>query len=143
MNFSNRTLLHGDSLPFLRGMDSETVDLVATDPPFKKGRDFHATPDSLAAGPSSRTGGRGTRMCIPTGSTTSKRTGRASHGSSRRREIAPRDISTACRVLDRARDEGHFLHASIHLIADAGIRLGEALSLQRRNVNFKHVQFLI
>ena len=31
-------------------MDSETFDLVATEPPFKKGRDFHATPDSLAAG---------------------------------------------------------------------------------------------
>ncbi len=31
-------------------MDSETVDLIATDPPFKRGRDFHATPDSLAAG---------------------------------------------------------------------------------------------
>ena len=49
-NFSNRTLFHGDNLPFLRGMDSETVDLVATDPPFNKSRDFHATPDSLAAG---------------------------------------------------------------------------------------------
>ena len=33
-------------------MNSETVDLIATDPPFKKGRDFHATPDSLAAGAS-------------------------------------------------------------------------------------------
>ncbi len=33
-------------------MDSETVDLIATDPPFNKGRDFHATPDSLAAGAS-------------------------------------------------------------------------------------------
>ena len=33
-------------------MDSNTVDLVATDPPFKKGRDFHATPDSLAKGAS-------------------------------------------------------------------------------------------
>lgn len=31
-------------------MNSNTVDLIATDPPFKKGRDFHATPDSLAAG---------------------------------------------------------------------------------------------
>ena len=31
-------------------MDSETVDLIATDPPFKKGKDFHATPDSLASG---------------------------------------------------------------------------------------------
>ena len=49
-NFPNRSLYHGDNLAFLRGMDSETVDLVATDPPFKKGRDFHATPDSLAAG---------------------------------------------------------------------------------------------
>lgn len=49
-NFVNRTLYHGDNLDFLRGMDSETVDPVATDPPFKKGKDFHATPDSLAAG---------------------------------------------------------------------------------------------
>ena len=49
-NFSNRTLFHGDNLPFLRGMDSETVDLVATDPPFNKSKDFHATPDSLASG---------------------------------------------------------------------------------------------
>ncbi|WP_419944719.1 DNA methyltransferase [Candidatus Poriferisodalis sp.] len=31
-------------------MNSETVDLIATDPPFNKGKDFHATPDSLAAG---------------------------------------------------------------------------------------------
>jgi len=30
-------------------MNSESVDLIATDPPFNKGRDFHATPDSLAA----------------------------------------------------------------------------------------------
>ena len=50
VNFKNRTLYHGDNLDFLRGMNSETVDLVATDPPFNKGKDFHATPDSLAAG---------------------------------------------------------------------------------------------
>ena len=31
-------------------MNSETVDLIATDPPFNKGRDFHATPDSVARG---------------------------------------------------------------------------------------------
>ena len=49
-NWKNRTLFHGDNLPFLRAMNSETVDLIATDPPFKKGRDFHATPDSLASG---------------------------------------------------------------------------------------------
>ena len=51
-NFENRTLFHGDNLEFLRGINSESVDLIATDPPFKKGRDFHATPDSLAAGAS-------------------------------------------------------------------------------------------
>ena len=49
-NWQNRTLFHGDNLPFLRAMNSESVDLIATDPPFNKGRDFHATPDSLAAG---------------------------------------------------------------------------------------------
>ena len=49
-NFNNRTLFHGDNLPFLRGLNSESVHLIATDPPFNKGRDFHATPDSLAAG---------------------------------------------------------------------------------------------
>ena len=32
-NFQNRTLYEGDNLPFLRGINSETVDLVATDPP--------------------------------------------------------------------------------------------------------------
>ena len=49
-NFANRTLYHGDNLPFLRGINSETVHLIATDPPFNKNRDFHATPDSLATG---------------------------------------------------------------------------------------------
>ncbi|MCY4261108.1 MAG: DNA methyltransferase [Rhodobacteraceae bacterium] len=49
-NWANRTLFHGDNLPIMRGMNSESVDLIATDPPFNKGRDFHATPDSLAAG---------------------------------------------------------------------------------------------
>ena len=48
-NFANRTLYHGDNLPFLRGINSGTIHLIATDPPFNKGRDFHATPDSLAA----------------------------------------------------------------------------------------------
>ena len=28
-------------------MNTESVDLIATDPPFKKGRDFHSTPSSL------------------------------------------------------------------------------------------------
>ena len=49
-NWKNRTLFHGDNLDFLRAMNSESVDLIATDPPFNKGKDFHATPDSLASG---------------------------------------------------------------------------------------------
>ena len=51
-NWPNRTLFHGDNLLFMRAMNSESVDLIATDPPFNKGRDFHATPDSLADGAS-------------------------------------------------------------------------------------------
>ncbi len=50
VNFENRTLYHLDNLEVLRGMNSETVHLIATDPPFNKGKDFHATPDSLADG---------------------------------------------------------------------------------------------
>ncbi len=50
MNFENRTIFHSDNLAVLRGMNSETIDLIATDPPFNKNRDFHATPDSLASG---------------------------------------------------------------------------------------------
>ncbi len=49
-NWTNRTLFHGDNLKFLRAMNSESVNLIATDPPFNKGKDFHATPDSLAKG---------------------------------------------------------------------------------------------
>ena len=49
-NFENRTLYHGDNIDFLRGMDSGTIHLIATDPPFNKNRDFHATPDRLAEG---------------------------------------------------------------------------------------------
>ena len=48
-NFQNRTLFKGDNLDFLQGMNSETVDLIATDPPFNKGKDFYATPESLSA----------------------------------------------------------------------------------------------
>ena len=51
-NWQNRTLFHGDNLPFLRGMNSNSVHLISTDPPFNKNRDFHATPDSLADGAS-------------------------------------------------------------------------------------------
>ena len=33
----NRTLFISDNLPVLRGIDSDSVDLIATDPPFNKG----------------------------------------------------------------------------------------------------------
>lgn len=36
-DFSNRTLFHGDNPDFMRYMNSESVDLIATDPPFDKG----------------------------------------------------------------------------------------------------------
>ena len=37
----NRTLFLEDNLPVLRGLDSDSVDLIATDPPFNKGvKDF-------------------------------------------------------------------------------------------------------
>ena len=49
-NFRNRTLYHNDNLEIMRGMNSKSVHLIATDPPFNKNRDFHATPDSLVAG---------------------------------------------------------------------------------------------
>ena len=52
-NWKNRTLFHGDNLAFMRAMNSETIDLIATDPPFNKGKDFHATPAALKASGSS------------------------------------------------------------------------------------------
>ena len=35
-NWKNQTLFHGDNLTFLRAMNSESVDLILTNPPFKK-----------------------------------------------------------------------------------------------------------
>ena len=37
LNVPNRTLFIRDNLPILRGINSESVDLIATDPPFNKG----------------------------------------------------------------------------------------------------------
>ena len=44
----NRTLFIADNLPMLRGLDSESVDLIATDPPFNKG--FRAFEGIVTAG---------------------------------------------------------------------------------------------
>ena len=37
LNVANRTLFIGDNLPVLRGINSESIELIATDPPFNKG----------------------------------------------------------------------------------------------------------
>ena len=48
-NFPNRTLYVMDNLRVMRGMDSGSVDLIATDPPFNSKRSFNAPLGSRAA----------------------------------------------------------------------------------------------
>ena len=40
LDLPNRSFYQGDNLPFLRGITSESIHLIATDPPFNKDRDF-------------------------------------------------------------------------------------------------------
>ena len=49
-NWKNRTMWTGDNLPILRGMNSESVDLIYLDPPFNSNRDYSAPIGSAAAG---------------------------------------------------------------------------------------------
>ena len=49
-NWPNRTLWTGDNLDIMRGMNSETVDLIYLDPPFNSNRDYAAPIGSEAAG---------------------------------------------------------------------------------------------
>ena len=49
-NWVNRTLWTGDNLNILRGMNSESVDLIYLDPPFNSNRDYEAPIGSKAAG---------------------------------------------------------------------------------------------
>ena len=49
-NWSNRTLWTGDNLDIMRGMNSESVDLIYLDPPFNSNRDYSAPIGSEAAG---------------------------------------------------------------------------------------------
>ena len=49
-NWSNRTIWTGDNLDVMRGMNSESVDLIYLDPPFNTNRDFVAPIGSEAAG---------------------------------------------------------------------------------------------
>ena len=50
MNFTNRTIWTADCLYVLRGMDSESVDLIYLDPPFNSKADYAAPIGSKAAG---------------------------------------------------------------------------------------------
>ncbi|MDE2987084.1 MAG: site-specific DNA-methyltransferase [Chloroflexota bacterium] len=49
-NWSNRTVWTGDNLPVMRGMNSETVDLIYLDPPFNSKANYAAPIGSKAAG---------------------------------------------------------------------------------------------
>ena len=50
LNAVNRTMWTGDNLPVLRGLNSESVDLIYLDPPFNSNRDYAAPIGSKAAG---------------------------------------------------------------------------------------------
>lgn len=49
-NWKNRTMWTGDNLDIMRGMNSESVDLIYLDPPFNSNRDYAAPIGSEAAG---------------------------------------------------------------------------------------------
>ena len=49
-NWTNRTLWTGDNLDIMRGMNSQSVDLIYLDPPFNSNRDYAAPVGSEAAG---------------------------------------------------------------------------------------------
>ena len=50
MNIKNRTIFENDNLFILRGMDSESIDLIYLDPPFNSNRTYAAPIGSQAAG---------------------------------------------------------------------------------------------
>ena len=50
MNFKPNTLWTADNLPVMRGMNSETVDLIYMDPPFNSNANYAAPTGSKAAG---------------------------------------------------------------------------------------------
>ena len=50
MNVDNRTLFIADNLDIMRGMDSDTIDLIYLDPPFNSNRNYKAPIGSPAEG---------------------------------------------------------------------------------------------
>ena len=49
-NWINRTIWTGDNLDIMRGMNSDSVDLIYLDPPFNSNRDYEAPIGGEAAG---------------------------------------------------------------------------------------------
>ena len=49
-NFADKTIWTGDNLDIMRGMNSESVDLIYLDPPFNSNQDYAAPVGSAAAG---------------------------------------------------------------------------------------------
>ena len=45
-----RTIFCHDNLPILRGINSNSIDLIYLDPPFNKGKEFHAPIGTKAEG---------------------------------------------------------------------------------------------
>ena len=50
MNINSKTIFTGDNLPIMRGMNSESVDLIYLDPPFNSNANYAAPIGSEAAG---------------------------------------------------------------------------------------------
>ena len=50
VNWENQTIWTGDNLPVMRGMNSESVDLIYLDPPFNSNANYAAPIGSQAAG---------------------------------------------------------------------------------------------
>ena len=49
-NFTDKTIWTGDNLDILRGLNSETVDLIYLDPPFNSNKDYAAPVGSQGGG---------------------------------------------------------------------------------------------
>ena len=49
-NFADKTIWTGDNLDILRGINSDSVDLIYLDPPFNSNRNYAAPIGSAAAG---------------------------------------------------------------------------------------------
>ena len=49
-NFADKTIWTGDNLDIMRGMNSESVDLIYLDPPFNSNQNYAAPVGSAAAG---------------------------------------------------------------------------------------------